>query len=496
MVQTSPRALRSKSRLTATTIAKVEMQRKAKPISENQNIKRALSFPLDKMRVKTVVNPEIQKRPSSSASLNKSQTKSHAKVDANDMRNLIEFNQASNRKLIDDLRAEMTEKFQLIESQIREMEATHLPTHALSNPNSNSVVQYDKMAENKTNAKIDRLATSMFLAGYQFNLKIEALHRNNKNLEGTLAEIIQVIGSSNGNSSQQDNNEQNDAENIDSISNAIQCMQQQVNQIEIMTMKNAEKNEKMHKQMHLLSAMFVRFNERIYGQLMNFNNETGNKLKLHDVIEPETLNFFENNIKQGTQQTVKESAKAKETSGINAKEMKERPDGKNNIPKTKYGKNRFAVPFNTYAHTRRIKIILRDTEMKHFHGFKEEFKRRFEAIIGNKIVNDIVIKKYEMDQGIIRQIALIVLFNVPLNIGYINSFKFPVNWSFYTYQAGDVVAPRNSTHSTNANTSRHTNAHTRPASNTSYTRKTNGTQDTQYQSDHEGMGSSERAERI
>lgn len=69
----------------------------------------------------------------------------------------------------------------------------------------------------------------------------------------------------------QNNNDCKSTGKIETLENAIQCMQQQMNGLEIMTMKNAEGNNKIDKQVHILSSMFIKFNNKIINQLLDFN---------------------------------------------------------------------------------------------------------------------------------------------------------------------------------------------------------------------------------
>lgn len=96
----------------------------------------------------------------------------------------------------------------------------------------------------------------------EIKLKIKDIERKEKSMEETLNDIIQTINQSRSRCVEKNQiiaNDIGNEEEYGSVTNAIECVQQQVNKVNLMVMQDDEKFEKINRQLHVLSAKFVRF---------------------------------------------------------------------------------------------------------------------------------------------------------------------------------------------------------------------------------------------
>lgn len=203
------------------------------------------------------------------------------------------------------------------------------------------------------------------------------------------------------------------AEKHDQIANEFQCINADLNKINVAIFKSEEKITKMYAQIHVLSAKYIKFNEKICNFIANVNKHTIN-LDANGVIDKETLPFFE------THNAAQQSNSKKTLKKISSSEQRANP---------------FKQPIDNFEYTRIIKINAENTNIVNIDTFVAEFKHDFEKVMGSNIIKTIATNKYQMNRGIITNVSVIIMLAVPLNLQYINNFKFPKNWFFYTVTA-------------------------------------------------------------
>lgn len=102
-------------------------------------------------------------------------------------------------------------------------------------------------------------------------------------------------------------------------------------------------------------------------------------------------------------------------------------------------KERFTNPFkheiDCFKYTRIIRATIGSIEISNIDQFLASFKHEFEEIIGKNTIKSITMNKYQMNKNAISNISVIIVFSIPLNLQYINNFKFPKNWFFFSLTA-------------------------------------------------------------
>lgn len=207
--------------------------------------------------------------------------------------------------------------------------------------------------------------TSLLLTiGLQMKLKIINLQKNQEKMESSLDDIIQVVSSNNCSVTKQNQMDSDKTDEIESLRNAIECMKKQMNEQDIISMRNAEINNKINHQVHVLSSMFVKFNARICGQLLDFNRQTGNKLELERVVEPEATKFIgDDNLNVSVLESHIMSSSQSVKTTTTTLQSKEKDIIISDI---KYAHHRFVNSIDTYAYTRHIKVALVSTKIKNW----------------------------------------------------------------------------------------------------------------------------------
>lgn len=305
------------------------------------------------------------------------------------IKQIVENQCKSNELLIKKIRAEANSKFEDIHNQILSLrnEIVHfddetnavcksmVPTAGASNFN-----QWNKIRGSNV---FECLYPAVQAIYQEIDLRIKTLHENDKKIEDTLADMIHVISSVHyGTLNEGTEIHDNHDDDIESLTNAIQCMQKQLNETEILTIKNAEKHMKMNQQMHVLSAKFIDFNVRVNNFVFDFNVKTSDKFKINEVIDRDARKFF---VKEKTSKnnTVTTESFSSSSSSVDACTKNQRNGQKSHISHTRKQDNRFSHTIDAIAYTKHIRVILRDTSMGDLDVFVNDFKQQFEASIGS-----------------------------------------------------------------------------------------------------------------
>lgn len=196
---------------------------------------------------------------------------------------------------------------------------------------------------------------------------------------------------------------------IDQLKTEITCIESEFQRLKLSSMKHEENFIKMRHQIHTLSSKYINFNAKINNYIMN-ENRPSSKSDTNQIIDKDTLPFIpteSNNNEHNSEQIIDIS--------------------KNRKP------NRFVLTTDPSMYTRTIKVCIEKEMITNITQFIKDITVEFIAIIGQKMIKNITVNKYKMDKAMIHDIHVIVVFEVPLNLKYIDGFKFPINWSFFEF---------------------------------------------------------------
>lgn len=237
--------------------------------------------------------------------------------------------------------------------------------------------------------------------------RIQDIETKNVNIEKAVNELINFLENNLPNNEADNSttktkpNEQTDE--YDHLLTGFKCINDTINNINVAIFKNEEKITKMYAQIHLLSAKYIKFNEKICNFTANLNKKSV-FANMEQIIDDETLPFLV---------THQANHKSQNKSPGNKFSSKERST------------NPFKQKIDIMNYTKAIRATVENTKIANIDHFVMDFKREFEDIMGKNIVKSIVINKYQMDRSMVNTISIIVNFNVPLNLQYIDNFKFP-----------------------------------------------------------------------
>lgn len=248
--------------------------------------------------------------------------------------------------------------------------------------------------------------------------KMIKIEENSKLIEDTVGGIVTSISafmSESAPHTSELSSNQVAFERFDDIENAMQCIQEENHRMKRASIADGERVITMNRQLHILSAKYVEFNEKINKYLFAFNRGNPKQIEPNDIIDSETKPFIPNEHKY---------IKAKLNPQPNANQKHNSFGYDQKLP------NRFAQRHNMPAFTKVIKIHIRDTKIYDLNRFEIEFKEQFESILANKIMKSIGINEYHMSDKVVTSIVITVSMNVPLSHQYIDNFAFPSNWDF------------------------------------------------------------------
>lgn len=204
----------------------------------------------------------------------------------------------------------------------------------------------------------------------------------------------------------------------DDIENAIECMQHEIDRIKNISFIDGKKMIVMNRQLNVLSAKYVDFNEKIHKHLNEYNRQNTKQVDTHKIIDsdmrPFSTSLHHNNNK----------------SSHNRSEQNKR----NYTPNRRENSNHSAKRHNMSAYSKYVKLQINDAIIYDLISFKSEFKNAFESILGVGMVHDLFVNAYRMEQGIISSIDVMIALKSPLNYEYMNNFKYPDNRRFFPYQ--------------------------------------------------------------
>lgn len=260
---------------------------------------------------------------------------------------------------------------------------------------------------------------------------LSELSDRNHESEQAVLNIAEVIASLNYKPDHVGNaKHQVDSDEIDSLTNAIECMQQQLNKLDISVMKNNEKLMKMNEQIHVLSAKYIKFNAQINNHILDYNKKSTSKINREQVIDRDVeLYLLKEKVAIETKDTLHNVKQIPTNGKISA--VQHNTFCVSNDPELTA--NRFNDKYSKHVYSKYLKIRIQKIHINNSALFINEIKKKLKNTVGANVVNNVIATKYRTSNGITHQIDVIVSFNIPIGYEYLNQFKFPNNWSFLEY---------------------------------------------------------------
>lgn len=255
--------------------------------------------------------------------------------------------------------------------------------------------------------------------------KISVVERSNALIEDMVCNIITSIETfmSNGERTNVVQLDQVACESMDDVKNNIDCLQNEIDRVKIASIADGEKWTVMNRQLHVLSAKFVEFNEKIHKLMIHSNSHERNNIECKEIIDPDTKPFT----------LCDTTSKISHNSNTQIKHQSNRKP-RNKISLQKKLSHRFAVNYDPHDYSRFIRVVLHDTKIYNLDQFMFEFTEHFELFLGRNLVESLNIVTYKMHEGIITSMIITVTLKVPLNYSYIDNFMLPANWCFFPWQ--------------------------------------------------------------
>lgn len=258
-------------------------------------------------------------------------------------------------------------------------------------------------------------------------IKISKIEYKNQLTEKTVFDLVTTLATfmSTKTSRSNEHSDQVACEKIDDLKCSIECLQNEIDRIKTESLVDGEKLITLNRQMHILSAKYVDFNDKINKHLLQFNAKFNQPISRKEIIDSDTKPFIQKYYNN------KNDAKFQHEPNFTSKQESDR----NLISLRRKITNRFAVKYDPFAYTKSILVAIHDTKIYNLDRFKVEFTEQFEILLGNKnLISKLVINRYKMNSGVISSIMVTVLLQVPLNYKYIDDFELPQNWSFFHIQ--------------------------------------------------------------
>lgn len=301
----------------------------------------------------------------------------------------------------------------------------------------------------------DILKNAFVSTAIDLDSKIKRIERKDESLEETLDVILHAINQPQRLAQLQARDTTNDTDDVteyDLLANAVECIQQQVNKVNLMVMQDDEKIQKIDRQMHVLSAKFVRFSSQINELILDFNRERNAKIQPSKYIDEDAKNFMVRESSSCEQNKSSSHAVPSKRVHTQSKNTQGSMNGDTNI--CAYGTRsagRVNLVHNKHAYSKHVKIHIRDANIVNIDTFADELKNDIGDTIGHSVIDKVHINKYTMINGIICEAIVIVVFRVPMGYQYLNEFMFPTNWQFFVYGMGQNYGRRHGTKRSNGN---------------------------------------------
>lgn len=274
----------------------------------------------------------------------------------------------------------------------------------------------------KVNDKCDWLSLEFCKYAVQQQTKMNDLEENADKFTETVTLLLEAFGLTTSNTNRDNDTNTN---NFDSIKNAIECMQQQLNKVEISIMKNEEKTTKMNEQLHILSAKYIQFNGKINKHIFEYNRQKANHINRDEIIDVDVEPFL--GTKSSINNTQKQTHVQNNKKSSNQQKSSRKP---NIISSGKSSSNRFGAAYMKYEYSKYVKVIIKEAAVYNLNEFVSEVKNEFINTMGKNIVNKVTVSKYKVNNGIICEAEVIISFNIPIGHQYLNDFMYPSNWNF------------------------------------------------------------------
>lgn len=248
---------------------------------------------------------------------------------------------------------------------------------------------------------------------------IDELSTNDKFLEESIVQLVLRVNSSDLSQCSDDvsfNSMIKRGDEFESLRNAIECVQYEINKVNNAIIKSEEKCIKMNEQIHVLSAKFINFNAKLNEHLFIFNRQSAEPVNKDQIIDNDASKFLvaSNSIKK-------------------PKEKKE-----NKFIAQTESNNRFAQPFNKHECSKLVKVSIHNCEIHNLSSFSEEFDQYMRKTLGMKLIRSITIAKYVIVSNIVQSIVVNVAFNVPISCDYLANFIMPTNWFLHSTRSNNT----------------------------------------------------------
>lgn len=204
-------------------------------------------------------------------------------------------------------------------------------------------------------------------------------------------------------------NELIDDEIIDSTTfkNAIGCLQDEINKINIAILSDEESMRKMNQQIHVLSTKFIEFNAKIIKHIHDYNRSKNQTIIVDQIVDKDALPFID--VSQQKQSC------------------------ENYFCFKNSATNRFINKCNYRLNSESIIARIEFATVNNLSIFTQKLKKEFERRMGSNAIRSITIKKCKIHDNLVHRIDAVITFHSAVNHGYLNEIAFPTNWSFFAH---------------------------------------------------------------
>lgn len=279
----------------------------------------------------------------------------------------------------------------------------------------------------------DAMKKAFVSTAIELDSKIKQMEHKEKSMEETMSAVLHALDPSNCSTQPRYTKDNISDENeYDTLANAVECIQHQVNKLNLMVMQDDEKFKKIDRQLHVLSAKFVHFSTQINHLILDFNREKNTKIEPGKYIDADAKNFIEHESptceNDGPSNRTETPRQARTHSdGAQRSTLAEKNISTGGVCSA----GRAHTIRNIYAFTKHTKIRIRDVNIVDIETFANEVKKEIGNTIGENVIDKVHINKCVMRNGAACEVTVIVAFRVPVSYQYLIEFAFLSNWQFF-----------------------------------------------------------------
>lgn len=240
-------------------------------------------------------------------------------------------------------------------------------------------------------------------------------------------------------------------DNIESIINEIECLQYETKKHNLLIMQDEEKLIVMNRQIHVLSAKYVQFNDIIKNLLLDLNRAMSTKIQQDNVVDIDAVPFMVSqaaccttNNENVLNANLHDDVVADDPSSFI--EIRTNIDANNKSAGWDASTDRFGKIYNKFGYSKLIRVRIENANIVDIGLFTEQLKSRFIHTIGSKTVDKVTVTRYTKANTIVNSMDVIVSFSVPIGYQYLSTFKFPNNWIFFEFNTGNRMGNRSFPH--------------------------------------------------